>query len=36
MSKIINIKQGKIVGIRTSVFTIFNAEKYDAMAIPTA
>jgi predicted transcriptional regulator YdeE len=36
MSKTLHIKQGKIVGIRTSVFTIFNPEKYDPMAIPTA
>ena len=36
MSKTLHIKQGKLVGIRTSVFTIFNAEKYDPMAIPTA
>lgn len=36
MSEILNIKNGKIVGVRTSVFTIFNQEKYDANAIPAA
>ena len=36
MSEIINIKSGKLVGVRTSVFTIFNPEKYDPTAIPTA
>lgn len=36
MPDVINIKHGKIVGIKTSVFTIFNQEKYDAKAIPTA
>ena len=36
MSEILNIKHGKIVGVRTSVFTIFNQEKYDAKAIPAA
>jgi predicted transcriptional regulator YdeE len=36
MTESINIKSGKVVGIKTSIFTIFNAEKYDATAIPTA
>ena len=36
MSEIINVKQGKLIGIKISVFTIFNQEKYDAKAIPTA
>lgn len=36
MSNIIHIKAGKIVGIKTSIFTIFNQEKYDAKAIPAA
>jgi AraC family transcriptional regulator len=33
---IISVPAGKIVGIQTSVFTIFNNEKYDAKAIATA
>ena len=36
MTEILNFKHGKIVGVRTSVFTIFNQEKYDPKAIPTA
>lgn len=36
MTEILNVKHGKIVGVRTSVFTIFNQEKYDPKAIPTA
>ena len=36
MSKIVNIKHAKLIGVQTSVFTIFNPEKYDAKAIPTA
>ena len=36
MSETINILGGKIVGVRTSVFTIFNQEKYDPKAIPDA
>lgn len=36
MSEVIHIKQGKLVGVRTSTFTIFNAEKYDAAVIPGA
>ena len=36
MSEIVYIKQGKLVGVQTSLFTIFNAEKYDASVIPTA
>ena len=36
MSNVINIKHGKLIGIKTSVFTIFNQDKYDPKAIPTA
>ena len=36
MSETLHIKQGRLVGVRTSIFTIFNPEKYDASAIPTA
>ena len=36
MTEILNFKHGKIVGVRTSVFTIFNQEKYDPKAIPAA
>jgi len=36
MSEIFKIKSGKIVGVRTSVFTIFNHEKYDPRTIPAA
>ena len=36
MNRVITIKGGKIVGIRTSIFTIFNQEKYDPRAIPGA
>ena len=36
MSEIVNIKPGKLVGIHTSLYTIFNAEKYDAAVIPGA
>lgn len=36
MSKFIEINSGKIVGVKTSIFTIFNPEKYDAHAIPAA
>jgi predicted transcriptional regulator YdeE len=36
MTEVINIKSGKLVGIKTSIFTIFNQEKYDAKAIPAA
>ena len=36
MSEYIEIKNSKIVGVRTSIFTIFNSEKYDAQAIPAA
>jgi predicted transcriptional regulator YdeE len=36
MSETITINGGKIVGVRTSIFTIFNPEKYDAKAIPAA
>lgn len=34
MSELIRIKNGILVGIRTSIFTIFNPEKYDKNAIP--
>jgi AraC family transcriptional regulator len=30
------LNEGKLIGIKTSVFTIFNQEKYDQKAIPTA
>ena len=36
MSEIVNLKHGKLIGIKTSVFTIFNQEKYDPRAIPGA
>jgi predicted transcriptional regulator YdeE len=36
MSKIENIAGGKLVGIKTATFTIFNQEKYDPKVIPTA
>jgi predicted transcriptional regulator YdeE len=36
MVETITIAGGKIVGVRTSIFTIFNPEKYDAQAIPSA
>jgi hypothetical protein len=36
MTQRIHISGGKIVGIRTSIFTIFHPEKYDAKAIPAA
>jgi predicted transcriptional regulator YdeE len=36
MPETISIKHGKIVGVRTSIYTIFNAAKYDAEAIPAA
>ena len=36
MASIINIPGGKIVGVRTSIFTIFHPEKYDPKAIPSA
>ena len=36
MSETIDISGGKIVGARTSIFTIFNKEKYDPKAIPAA
>ena len=36
MTESLNIKSGKVVGIKTSIFTIFNSEKYDPTAIPTA
>ena len=36
MSEILHINHGKIIGVRTSVFTIFNQGKYDVKAIPTA
>jgi predicted transcriptional regulator YdeE len=36
MSEQIHINQGILVGVRTSIFTIFNPEKYDKNAIPEA
>lgn len=36
MPEIIKINAGKLVGVKTSIFTIFNQEKYDAAAIPAA
>lgn len=36
MSEVREIQGGKLVGVKTSVFTIFNQEKYDPMAIPAA
>ena len=36
MSETIHINCGKVVGVRTSIFTIFHPEKYDASAIPAA
>jgi predicted transcriptional regulator YdeE len=36
MSNVINLPTGKLIGIKTSIFTIFNQEKYDSTAIPSA
>ena len=36
MSQIREIPAGKVIGIKTSFFTIMNAEKYDAKVIPSA
>lgn len=36
MSTIASINGGKLAGVKTSIFTIFNSEKYDAKAIPAA
>jgi len=36
MSEVIKIHSGKLVGIKTSVFTIFNEENYDPAVIPDA
>ena len=36
MTEVINIKKGLLVGVKTSFYTIFNSEKYDPKAIPTA
>ena len=36
MSKIEHITGGKLVGIKTATFTIFNQEKYDPKVIPAA
>jgi predicted transcriptional regulator YdeE len=36
MPETMRIHGGKIIGVRTSIFTIFNPEKYDVKAIPTA
>lgn len=36
MANTIHINGGKIIGVRTSIYTIFHPEKYDPKAIPTA
>jgi predicted transcriptional regulator YdeE len=36
MSEITHIERKRLVGIRTSIFTIFHPEKYDPAAIPAA
>ncbi len=36
MANTIHINHGKVIGIRTSIYTIFNPEKYDPRAIPSA
>lgn len=36
MTEAIQIKHSKVVGVRTSIFTIFHPEKYDPRAIPAA
>ena len=36
MSAVISLDGGKLVGVKTSIFTIFNSEKHDAKAIPSA
>jgi AraC family transcriptional regulator len=36
VSETIHINRGKVVGVRTSIFTIFHPDKYDASAIPAA
>lgn len=36
MSKVKEVRGGKLVGVKTSIYTIFNQEKYDPKAIPTA
>ena len=36
MSEVIRIYFGKLVGIKRTVFTIFNQEKYDPAVIPNA
>jgi len=36
MPETIRINGGKIIGVRTSIFTIFNPEKYDVEAIPAS
>ncbi len=36
MSETLIMTQGKLVGVQTSIFTIFNQAKYDPQAIPTA
>ena len=35
MSQVINVEGGKLVAIKTSIFSIFNQEKYDPKAIPS-
>lgn len=36
MGEIINVNGGKLIATKTSIFSIFNQEKYDPRAIPTA
>ena len=35
MSEVRNINGGKLIGLKTSTFTVFNQEKYDPKVIPT-
>ena len=36
MSEIRSLSAGKVIGIKTSIFTIMNPDKYDPKAIPAA
>ena len=36
MSEVKEVRGGKLVGVKTSIYTIFNQEKYNPKAIPTA
>jgi predicted transcriptional regulator YdeE len=36
MSEVIHFEAGQIIGVRTSLFTIFNKDKYDSTVIPKA